>query len=520
MELPTPSVMHIALVGGGDVCREILEKTTSVYEQEEIYAPIMAVVDPDPASPGMVLADSLGLLTFIDYHDLYDNRYNINLIIVLTPEETILQDILKTRPPRIRILSYSVFTIFWKAIGREERKLRERTKEMETILNGIEDFILVITPDMEIVDANESFLMKTGRSRNEVIGKKCHEVYSKLNYPCHVGQMSCPMTAVVRNKQPVRQVQMRSSAAGEKRYYEVNIYPIWEKDGKVSKFIHISRDVTNQKREEEEITGRLEQMVEERTRQLKETHDKLLHKDKMASLGKLSASVVHEINNPIAGVLNLLVLMKRIIDEGGLDEQEMSRFGKYLNLMETETRRISRIVSNLLAFSRQSKMELKRVDINRLIEHTLFLNSNLLKIHGVRAETQLDPDLPHVIGSEDQLQQVFMNMISNAAEAMEPCNGGTLHIETTHLLAQNAVSIKFRDTGVGIPDENIPKLFEPFFTTKKKGVGVGLGLSVAYGIVQEHGGSIYVHSKKGKGTTFNVRLPLRSEADMSAHKAA
>jgi two-component system NtrC family sensor kinase len=212
--------------------------------------------------------------------------------------------------------------------------------------------------------------------------------------------------------------------------------------------------------------------------------------------------------------------MKRIIDEGGLGEAELVQFGRYLNLAETETRRISRIVSNLLAFSRQSRMELKRVDINRLIEHTLFLNSNLLRIHGVRAETSLDPDLPHLIGSEDQLQQVFMNLISNATEAMEPSSGGVLHIETTHLLAQNAVSIKFQDSGVGIPEENISKLFEPFFTTKKKGIGVGLGLSVAYGIVQEHGGSIYVQSKKGKGSTFNVRLPLRSEAEMPSDKAA
>jgi two-component system NtrC family sensor kinase len=520
MELRKPSVTHIALVGGGEFCKEILEKTTSVYEQEEIYAPIMAVADPDPQSPGMVLADSLGLLTFTDYQDLYDNRYNINLIIILTPEEAILQHILQTRPPRIRILSYTVFTIFWRAIASEERKLRERTKEMETVLNAIQEFILVITPDMEIVDANEAFLTKTGYSRDEVIGRKCYEVYGNVDYPCNLSKLACPMAEVVRNKRPVRRIHVRTGPSGDKRYYEVNIYPIWEKDGKVSKFIHISRDVTNQKREEEEITRRLEQMVEERTRQLRETHDKLLHQDKMASLGKLSASVVHEINNPIAGILNLVVLMKRIIDEGGLGEAELVQFGRYLNLAETETRRISRIVSNLLAFSRQSRMELKRVDINRLIEHTLFLNSNLLRIHGVRAETSLDPDLPHLIGSEDQLQQVFMNLISNATEAMEPSSGGVLHIETTHLLAQNAVSIKFQDSGVGIPEENISKLFEPFFTTKKKGIGVGLGLSVAYGIVQEHGGSIYVQSKKGKGSTFNVRLPLRSEAEMPSDKAA
>jgi PAS domain S-box-containing protein len=402
--------------------------------------------------------------------------------------------------------------MFWKAIGLEEQKLRERTEEMETVLNGIQDFILVITPDMEILEANESFLSKMGYTHDEVIGKKCHHVYHKIDHPCNDGETDCPLRDVVRNKRQVRQIQTRVMPDGQKRYYEVNIYPIWEKDGKVSKFIHISRDITQRKREEEEITRRLERMVEERTRQLKETHAKLLHQDKMASLGKLSASVVHEINNPIAGILNLIILMKRMVEEGSISPKEIDQFNRYLNLMEAETRRTSRIVSNLLAFSRQSKMELKRINLNRLIEQTLFLNSNLLKIGGIKVETDLDPALPDLIGSEDQLQQVFMNLVSNAAEAME-AKGGVLRIETRHSLQEGKLFVDFKDTGPGIPEENLLKLFEPFFTTKKKGKGVGLGLSVAYGIVQEHGGSINVKSKAGEGTTFHVKLPLKPASD-------
>jgi signal transduction histidine kinase len=157
-------------------------------------------------------------------------------------------------------------------------------------------------------------------------------------------------------------------------------------------------------------------------------------------------------------------------------------------------------------------MELKRINLNRLLEQTLFLNSNLLKIDGIKVETDLDPALPDLIGSEDQLQQVFMNLVSNAAEAME-AKGGVLRIETRHSLPEGKLIIDFKDTGVGIPEENLLKLFEPFFTTKKKGKGVGLGLSVAYGIVQEHGGSIYVKSKVGEGTTFHVKLPLKPASD-------
>ncbi|MBW2429073.1 MAG: PAS domain-containing protein [Deltaproteobacteria bacterium] len=504
-----PSITNIAFVGGGDFCREILEKTTAVYEQEEMYAPILAVADPDPASAGMVLADQYGLLTFQDYRQLYDRRYNINLIIILTPEQQVFDDILRTRPRRIRILSYQVFRIFWQAIGQEERKLRERTEEMETIINGIQDFILVITPEMEIIDANESFLTKMRYNRKDVIGKKCFQVYHRIDHPCNHGETDCPLKEIVRNKRQCRKIQTRLMPDGQKRYYEVNIYPIWEKDGKISRFIHISRDITQHKKEEEELTQRLEQMVEDRTRQLKETHEKLLHQDKMSSLGKLSASVVHEINNPIAGILNLIMLMKRIAAEDVIREKEIDQFKQYLDLMENETRRTSRIVSNLLAFSRQSKMAPRRLSINQLINKTLFLNSNLLKIDGVKVETKLDPDLPDLLGSEDQLQQVFMNLVSNAAEAMEQ-RGGKLTIETRHLLREDKLKIKFKDTGHGIPEGDIPKLFEPFFTTKKKGKGVGLGLSVAYGIVQEHEGSIYVKSTVGQGTTFQVKLPLKS----------
>jgi PAS domain S-box-containing protein len=503
-EKNTPTITNIALVGGGELCKEILEKTTSVYEQEGVYAPILAVADPDPNSPGIKLADELGLLTFRNCRQLYDRRYSIHLIIMLTPKQEIFDEVLRTRPPRIRLLSYNVFKIFWKAIGLEERKLREHTEEMETILNGIQDFILVITPEMEIMECNEAFLTKMRYSREDVIGKKCYGVYHKIDHPCDGGPTDCPLKEVVRNKRQIRKIQTRLMADGEKRYYEVNIYPIWEKDGKIQKFIHISRDIT------QHITRRLEQMVEDRTRQVRETHEKLLHQDKMSSLGKLSASVVHEINNPIAGILNLTMLMQRIVEEDTLGQNEVDQFKQYLRLMETETRRTSRIVSNLLAFARQSKMEPKRLNLNRLIEQTIFINSNLLKIDGVKVVTYLDPDLPDLMGSEDQLQQVFMNLVSNATEAMEAAGGGILTIETSHILKEDNLQVDFKDTGSGIPQENISKLFEPFFTTKKKGKGVGLGLSVAYGIVREHGGSIKVTSDLGKSTTFQVELPLKS----------
>ncbi len=503
------SIINIALVGGGSFCKEIIAKTALDYPKKVVNASIVAVADPDFKSPGVMLAREKGLHTVRDYHELYQPEYDIHLIIILTPDKTIFEDILKNKPHNIRILSYHVFELFWKAISLE----RERTQEIETILNGIQDFILVITPDREIIEVNQPFLDQMGYTREEVIGSKCHEIYHKEDHPCNGSDLFCPLNRVIRDKRPSQQVRTRVDHNGERRYIEVTIYPIWEKDGRISKFIEISRDITERKKEEEEITQRLEQMVEERTRQLKETHAKLLHQDKMASLGKLSASVVHEINNPIAGILNLIMLIKRIIEEGSMSQKELDRFSRYLNLMETETRRTSRIVSNLLAFSRQSKVDLKRLSVNRLLEKTLFLNSNLLKMNSVEVEKKLDATLPDIVGSEDQLQQVFMNLVSNAGEAIEVNEGGVLTIESECFSEGDKIAISFRDTGTGIPEENFSRLFEPFFTTKKKGKGVGLGLSVAYGIIEEHGGSINVESEEGKGTTFKVELPVRHLAE-------
>jgi len=505
------SNLRIALVGGEDFCKEFLERYLVARESNDFAARIVAVADPEPRRPGILLANRLGLITVQDYHELYDPEYRITALVLMVPDDTILQDVLRTKPADIRLIAYQLFRLFWKAIDAEHQKLRARNEEIETILNSIQDFILVISPDMTIEEVNQAFLDQMGYSRDEVIGKKCHDIFQKLNSPCNPDFTACPLSKAMQRMGPSHQVLTRVDREGQQHHVDVKIFPVWEKQGRISKFIEVSRDISDSKKEEEELTRRLEKMVEDRTRELKETHSKMLHQDKMASLGKLSASVVHEINNPISGILSLVMLMNRIMEGGTLQQKDMRQFKQYLGLMETETRRISRIVSNLLAFSRHSKMEFGSVKLNQLIEKTLFLNANLLKLHSIRVEEGLDPRLPDFTGSEDRLQQVFMNLLSNAAEAMEAGRGErVLSIHTKHLSEKEWVSVSVADTGVGIPKGNLSRLFEPFFSTKKKGKGVGLGLSVAYGIIQEHGGSIQVQSEEGRGTTFTIELPLKT----------
>jgi len=512
--MPDPTTsFSIALVGGEEFCKDVLEKYLVARQLNDFAARIVAVADPDPQSPGILLAKKLGLVTVHDYHDLYEPQYQVKALVLMTPDEAILEDLLKTKPANIRLVAYQLSRLFWKAIDAEHQKLRLRNEEIETILNSIQDFIAVISPTMEIEEANQAFLEQIGYSKEEVIGRKCHDIFQKLNSPCDSNLISCPLNNAIQSRRPSQQVLTRVDREGRQYHVDVKIFPVWGNEGKISKFIEVSRDISDSKKEEEEMTGRLEKMVEDRTRELKETHSKMLHQDKMASLGKLSASVVHEINNPISGILSLVMLMNRIMEGESLQKKDMEQFKQYLTLMETETRRISRIVSNLLAFSRHSKMEFGSVKLNQLIDRTLFLNANLLRLHSVRVEEKLDPDLPDLTGSEDQLQQVFVNLISNAAEALEGGGGErVLRIQTQHLSERECVSVSFADTGVGIPKENLPKLFEPFFSTKKKGKGVGLGLSVAYGIIQEHGGSIQVQSEEGRGTTFTLELPLKMNA--------
>ena len=380
-------------------------------------------------------------------------------------------------------------------------------KEMETILNGIRDFILIISPEKEIIEVNAAFLRHMDYKRDAVIGRKCFDVFKEVTRKSSNCRQCCPLEDVINNKRHCQVELTRLGGDGKPRYTELTIFPIWEKKGKIAKFIEISRDITKRKMDEKKNQQYLVKMVEERTRQLQETHEKLLHQNKMASLGKLSSAVVHEINNPVAGILNLVKLSKRILKEDAINRKELDLFYQYLNLMETETRRIGRIVSNLLVFSRQSKLELKRFDVNKLIEQTLLLNSNMLKLNHIKITKEFEPDLPLVHGSEDQIKQVFMNLLSNAVESMIVTEGGDLKISTHYSLKEDSIIIKFADTGSGIPKEIISKIFEPFYTTKRKGKGVGLGLSVVYGIIQEHGGNIYVDSVPENGTLFKITLP-------------
>lgn len=255
------------------------------------------------------------------------------------------------------------------------------------------------------------------------------------------------------------------------------------------------------------FTQELETKVEERTRQLRIAHQKLLQSDRLASLGQLSASVAHEINNPIAGVLNLTMLMQRIMTDHGIPPERVGDFREYLRKASAETARVGRIVTDLLAFSRRSRGQRTHADLNAIVQSTLSIIDHKLSLMNVVMDLRLDPDLARVHCDASQMQQVIVNLTMNAAEAMLSKGGGTVVVSTETNRAENTVALTVSDSGDGIPPDVREKIFDPFFTTKDEGKGVGLGLAVVYGIIQAHHGDIQVETEPGKGTRFIVTLP-------------
>lgn len=234
---------------------------------------------------------------------------------------------------------------------------------------------------------------------------------------------------------------------------------------------------------------------------------RLLQQDKMISLGRLAASVVHEINNPLAGILNYTRLMTKMLGKGSLATESVAKFQGYLSLMDSELSRCSKIVSNLLAFSRQSTLESVPVKVNEVIGRSMALCEHKLTLQGIRIKTRLAPEDPVVPGDFNQLEQCLINLIFNAMDAMT--NGGVLTVESASVPAQRIVEIRVEDTGCGIAKEDLIYIFDPFFTTKKEGKGLGLGLSTSYGIIDRHHGTISVETETGKGTAFIIKLPLQ-----------
>jgi signal transduction histidine kinase len=239
--------------------------------------------------------------------------------------------------------------------------------------------------------------------------------------------------------------------------------------------------------------------IAKREEQLRSTQAELIHREKLAAMGRLVAQLSHEINNPIYNIQNCL----EVLDRRG-DRNDPNR--EFLELAREELQRMAVLTRQLLDQSRPLSEAAGEVDLNQLVQRVLTLARPRLESHAVRAELELEPGLPPVIAHADAMQQVFANLVENAVDAMPA--GGRLHISTR--LADDAVEVIVEDTGAGISEEHLPHVFEAFYTTKPGVRGIGLGLFVSEGIVRGHRGRLTVESRSGEGTRFKVRLPLEA----------
>jgi two-component system NtrC family sensor kinase len=270
------------------------------------------------------------------------------------------------------------------------------------------------------------------------------------------------------------------------------------------RFNAMIKDLKEARDQRELWTQTLEAEIAKKTEEMQKTHTSMLQTEKLASLGRMAAGIAHEINNPLTGIVTFAHLMKDKFPPESPDADDM-------NVIIEQAERCAKIIKNLLTFARATPSEKGEANINDVLNRTIYMVKNQAKFHNIKFNVNIDESPFITLGDASQFQQIFLNMLINAADAMN--ERGTITIATRKVTVEGkpSVEIEFTDTGSGIKDEEMPKLFEPFYTTKPVDKGTGLGLSVSHGIVKHYGGKIDVKSTVGKGTSFFVRLPLAEQ---------
>ncbi|MBL7173342.1 MAG: two-component sensor histidine kinase, partial [Desulfobacteraceae bacterium] len=257
------------------------------------------------------------------------------------------------------------------------------------------------------------------------------------------------------------------------------------------------------------VSKKMVSRVEQADKEKELMNEQVVETGKLASVGELAAGIAHEINNPVAIMVEEAGWIEDLLEEEEFKEGEnLSEFKRALNQIRNQGKRCKDITHKLLSFARKTDSRIQEVDLNELIEELVILSEQRAKFSNVAIKTKFQEDLPHLRVSQTEVQQVVLNLINNALDAMEK-TGGNLAI-STHL-EEGHIIVGVADNGPGIPESNIARIFDPFFTTKPVGKGTGLGLSICYGIIKKMGGDIVVRSKVNSGTTFSVKMPLPEE---------
>lgn len=369
---------------------------------------------------------------------------------------------------------------------RMERELKEANEFLMNLIEDSVDGIIVTNMKGDILIFNKGAENILGYKTEEVVGKMnirsvyppgvAKEVMEKLKSPDYGGVGKLTSFPIAHRRKDGELIEGDLSAS-----------LIYDEEGKEIASVGIFKDLRERLRIE---------------RELREMQQALLQSEKLAAMGRLTSQIAHELNNPIYGIMNTLELLKTEIPPE-------SKRRRILELSLSEIQRLAEMLRNMLSFSKPEEEKRRPVKINELVEGILMVMERQMRESNIKVETYFDETLPEVMASTNQMRQVMLNLLKNAKEAMP--KGGSLTVRTSR--EDHKVVVAIQDTGVGIPEELRDKIFEAFFTTKQKVKGVGLGLSVCYGIIKDHGGEIRVESEVDKGTTFTILLPMSSHED-------
>ncbi|MGB3340306.1 MAG: ATP-binding protein [bacterium] len=360
-----------------------------------------------------------------------------------------------------------------KSLGLDKVAMRSL---FDGLLKNMNGGVFAVDRDMTIQFFSKAAEWITGYSREEVLGKPCREIFK-----AKVCEDGCPFERVIKKGIPIKKMSMVIIGKyGSQIAISRTAFRLEDTKGKTTGMAAIFRDTT----------------------ELQNLRQQLLQSEKLAVMGQLAAGVAHEINNPINGIITYIRLLLKKLDENKVDPKTWK---KNLELVERETKRIGRLVKNLLNFSRKTEPEFRPLSLKYLIEETLPLLHDQFLLKNVTLTKKYGNTIPDILGDPNQLQQVLLNLILNAIQAVEDQGRVSISLDAE---GKSFVHLDIWDNGVGIPQEDLDKLFDPFFTSKTgKQAGVGLGLSIVKKIVTAHNGRIRIQSELDKGTDVSIRFP-------------
>jgi PAS domain S-box-containing protein len=397
-----------------------------------------------------------------------------------------------------------VYTVFEDITEHREAEaaLRKNERTMRTLIDAANESIWLFGLHGEVLAVNETGASRFGMSVEQAVGRKWQSFVPAELQVSRTAQIN----EIIRTDRPVFFEDTRNGIC-----FDHTAYPVRDDNGTITAVAFFSRDITERKlaekalRESREqlqaLNNELEQRVERRTLELQEAQRQFLHAEKLAAIGKLSASIAHEFNNPLQGIQSVLKgLRKRAILEA--EDREL------LEEAIKESDRIKDLIRSLQEFNRPTSGTLKLVDLHKVLDSMLLLQKSDFKRKRITVALQYAERLPQIQAVADQIKQVLLNLLANAADACQE-RGGEITVRTWQK-DEDTVAVAIKDTGVGIKPDDLDRIFHPFYTTKPEIKGTGLGLSVCYGIIKKHGGAICVDSQPGQGSTFTILLPIRS----------